>query len=207
MRIKITLKIVFLFMLLAFLMPTSYGQKKKSTSSSGKNFGVGVKLGDPLGLSLKKYNGNKAFELIIGRSYYYGGADYYGYYYKHDKRFKNGYVYGGYDTRSTPIAIQLHYLIHKDISSVDGLQWYYGVGGQLRYATFKYRYWDVNTSYNVQYARVTDFGIGPDGVLGLEYTFNDVPISLALDLDLYMEIIDRPFMFLLQGGLGVRYNF
>lgn len=205
MKIKITLKIAFLFLLLVFLMPMSYGQKKK-TSSSNKNFGVGVKIGDPLGLSLKKYNGNKALELIIGQTYYWGG-NYYNYYYRHDNRFKNkvGYRYGGYDSRSTPIAVQLRYLIHKDIKEVDGLQWYYGVGGQFRYQTFRYHYWDVN---NVRYyERVTDYGIGPDGVLGLEYTFDGVPISLALDLNLYMEIIDRPFLFLFQGGLAARYNF
>src|SRR5687767_6957729 len=132
MTIKITLKLVFLFLLLTFLMPTSYAQDK--------NFGVGVKLGDPLGLSLKKYNGNKAFELIIGRSYYYGGDNYYNYYYKNNNKFNNGYYYGGYDKRSTPIAIQLHYLIHKDISSLDGLQWYFGFGAQFRYARFTYRY-------------------------------------------------------------------
>jgi hypothetical protein len=196
MKTKTTpLKIVIVAILLTI---TSY--------SFGQNWGIGLKLGDPLGLSIKKYNGNKAFELNIGRSYYWGSS-YYNNYYLHDNRFKNnaGYVYV-LDSRSTPIAIQFRYLIHKDIRALDGLQWYFGAGGQFRYQSLRYRYWD-GVTLDYEYERATDYGIGLDGIIGAEYKFKDLPISIAADVNLYMEIINQPFLFLPQGGVTGRYRF
>ena len=51
----------------------------------------------------------------------------------------------------------------------------------------------------------TDFGL--DGIIGLEYTFKDAPISVFADLNLFMELLDDPFLPFLQGGVGGRYNF
>jgi hypothetical protein len=195
MKTNYTGKLIILGIILCLTFNLCYSQ----------DWGVGVKLGDPLGISVKKYNGDKAFELIIGRAYYWGSYNY-GYNFYHDNRYKNkSYYFIGTHSYSRPIAIQLHYLIHKDISQLDGLKWYFGFGGQFRYSHYYYDYWDQNSVYRTD--KITDLGIGPDGVIGLEYTFNDVPISLALDAVLYMEIFDRPFLFLGQGGLALRYNF
>ena len=192
---KSMIKIAMLAMLLT-ITSLSYSQ----------DWGIGVKLGDPNGLSIKKYNKKTAFELIVGTSNYWGNNRYYNNYYKHDNRFKdNGWEYVSYDQRSTPIAIQFRYLIHNNISGLDGLQWYYGIGGQFRHQRFRYKYKDqFGDTY---YDQATDFGIGPDGILGLEYTFKEVPISVGADVNLYMEIIDQPFLFLFQGGLAIRYRF
>jgi hypothetical protein len=176
------------------------------TLSFSQNIGVGVKLGVPMGISLKKHFDDKALEFIIGRAYYWNNFDY-DYKFYHDNRFKNkGYVFVKSYERSKPVAMQLHYLIHKDVSSLDGLKWYAGFGGQFRFSSYYYDYWDDNGRF-IKEERITDIGIGPDGVFGLEYTFDDVPISLALDAVLYIEIVDHPFLFLGQGGLAARYNF
>ncbi|MBK6832505.1 MAG: hypothetical protein IPG92_18020 [Flavobacteriales bacterium] len=50
-------------------------------------------------------------------------------------------------------------------------------------------------------------GSGADGVIGLEYTFSKVPISLFLDGTLFMEIFDDPFLFRPQAGTGARFRF
>lgn len=186
---------------------SSFAQKKRSSGSSSYNWSVGLKLGDPTGVTVKKYNGNNAWEFIIGRSgYYYGGASYYNYRYNHDSRYKNKGYYGYYYERGTaPIAIQVrHLFFHKPINVLDGLTWYAGVGGQLRYSSYYYHYFDA---YGKQVDKVSDFGIGPDGVIGLEYTLDELPISFGLDVNLYVEIFDRPLLLLGQGGLAVRYNF
>lgn len=197
---------VILSVMMLIMVSLSYGQKRSSTPA--KNWGVGVKIGDPLGLTLKKYNGNKAFEFIIGRTYYWGRYDY-GYHYRHDNRFKNHHRFNyvrAYDY-STPVALQLRYLVHKDIKGAPGLQWYLGAGVQFRHQTYYYEYYDGWTPPYYFAVKETDIGIGPEAVVGVEYTFKDVPISLGLDLNLYVEFVDRPFLFLLQGGLAARYNF
>lgn len=212
MKAKIT--ILFIFLL---TVTFSYGQQKKS-SSSAKNFGVGLKIGDPLGFSLKKYMGNnKALELIIGRSTYFGGYNH-DYYYEHSDHYRNNPNYylnnnynyrGGPRSQSFPFALQFRYLAHKDIKGVDGLQWFAGAGIQFRYQRFEYyyEYRDQFGIYRSGFDRVVDYGIGPDIIGGVEYTFEDVPISISADLNLYIEIVDRPFYLLLQGGITGRYNF
>jgi hypothetical protein len=59
-----------------------------------------------------------------------------------------------------------NYSIHADIKSVDNLRWYYGAGANF-FA------WTAGT-YN--WAEV-----GVSGNVGLEYTFNDIPLNISLD--------------------------
>ncbi len=62
----------------------------------------------------------------------------------------------------TNIHLNAAYLIHNDIESVDNLQWYYGGGGGVILG-------DGYTAIDI------------NGYLGLEYTFEDIPLSLSLD--------------------------
>lgn len=195
---------------------------KKSTSSSAsnssmQNWAVGIRLGDPSGITVKKYTGNRAIELSAGRTRIWYGNSWY------DKRFDDWYKdkkfgyedfdYLGFNKPSVPIGLQLHYLFNKNIAKIgdantDGLHWYYGFGGQLRFQTytFDYRY-KLNKTWFYSTETVTDFDIGADGVVGLEYRFKDVPVSLFTDVTLFMEVFDNPFLFWFQGGIGGRYNF
>src|SRR5690606_3855269 len=125
------------------------------------------------------------------------------------------FQYRGYSA-STPIGVQVHYLFRKSINTVadeqiSGLEWYYGFGGQFRYQTYTYDYryklsGDPNWYYEAG-ERVTDVDIGVDGVIGLEYTVEDAPVSVFLDATLFMEVLDDPFLFRMQAGVGARYNF
>ena len=193
--------VLFLFLSAAF---TGFSQK-----------GIGIRLGDPSGITFKTYTGDNALEFSIGRTHLLGK----GYYNDH---FFKWYADGafGYDDYSlisskvsTPIGMHLHYLIHTDwfASEFDGLQWYYGFGGQFRFQSFTHSYrHKLEGNSNWFYAdteRVTDIDIGADGVLGAEYEFEDVPIRVFTDLTLFMEIVDSPFYFWFQYGLGGRYMF
>jgi hypothetical protein len=205
-------------LILALLLITntffSFAQTGKSASP---NFGIGLRLGDPSGITLKKYINGKALELSIGRSYmFYSGNRYY------NKRFDHWYSdwhrdyphyrevnYLGY-SRSFPLSFQLHYLFQKDLKGIDNLQWYWGLGAQARFQKYylDYRYkLDGSKHWIHASERVADMDLGVDGVLGLEYTMSNAPLSFFGDITLFMEVADNPFAFWLQGGIGIRYNF
>lgn len=64
------------------------------------------------------------------------------------------------------------YEINKDLGS--GFNWYYGVGADIGFWTNDYYYRHDNRDYNGAYG-------GLDGVIGLEYTFEEIPLNLAID--------------------------
>jgi hypothetical protein len=183
----------------------SYAQKKSAARSSGGSFpyqwGIGLKLGDPTGLTVKKYMENRALELIAGYPYYYNS--YYGNRFKHDKRYKN-YIFGNPYKHSNRASFQVRYLIHKDLSDFRGLRWYAGIGGQLRTISYYYDYSDQDG--NLYTERTTSANLGVDGIIGMEYTFEDLPLSVFADINLYIELIKLPFYMEGQGGIGIRYN-
>ncbi len=60
------------------------------------------------------------------------------------------------------------YEIYNPIQGADGLLWYYGIGGSV--GSRKWKFEDTNKAY-----------LAVDGVLGLDYKFEDAPINLSLD--------------------------
>ncbi len=198
-------KTLLIFTVLTILsIPSVYSQ----------DWGVGLRLGDPTGITVKKYMGGNALELSVGRTHWFYGHGYY------DRRFNKWYEsnkfgykdfnYIGYRA-SVPLGLQVHYLFQKGIASAEGLDWYVGFGGQFRFQTYTYDYrYKVEGDPDWYYStggRVTDFDLGVDGVIGLEYNFSEVPISLFIDATLFVELIDDPFLFWFQSGLGIRYRF
>ncbi|MDO1447988.1 SH3 domain-containing protein [Rhodocytophaga aerolata] len=184
---------------------------KSSGSSNAYKWGIGLRLGEPLGVSVKKYNSNNtAWEVNLGRAsrwgHHYNGDDFY----KHDKYDnRDMYKYYGYYPGFTT-ALQVRYLWSKPISGADGLSFYYGGGIQTRFTPVRYRYmyyYNNDRDWEYREDRVTDIDLGLDGVLGLEYMMKDIPLSFFLDVNLFVEIIDAPFVIYPQGGAGIRYNF
>lgn len=190
--------------------------KRNSASSApgyanDLNWGIGLRLGDPLGLTAKKYLASgKALEFNLGSSGYYG-FDYRGDFYDRDK-FRN-FDYLDYDGGGS-ISLQAHYLFQKDFPGAKGLQWYWGIGPQLRFKTYEYYYRFRNyfgpgpDDYVWEYGRdkVTNVDFGGDILIGLEYHIPDAPVSVFADANLFLELFDNPFSFFGQGGLGIRYN-
>ena len=187
-----------------------------SFSAYSQNTGLGFRFGDPSGLTFKKYFGSKALEISLGRSYmFYGDKwynDHFDHWYKNKNFYYDEYVYYGYDRASFPFGLQVHYLFQKAIKGTDSdvgtLDWYIGVGGQFRILSYKYYYdYKIDGIWHTQTERVTDFDIGADGVIGLEYKFSNAPFAVFLDFTLDMELYDDPFIFWGQPGIGLRYNF
>jgi len=85
------------------------------------------------------------------------------------------------------------YEFHHEFADVDGLKWYIGPGVHF-------------TTYS------TNFGggsaVGLDGVLGLDYKFEDAPIDLSVDWQPSIEFgngFNNGFYNI--GGIGIRYAF
>ncbi len=192
------------------------GSKGGNAGSSSYNWGIGLRLGEPSGLTVKRYfPGGNALEANIGRSsrwgYEYDAEDFY----RHNRYSDRDYYrFAGYESGAST-ALQVRYLWQKPIRSAEGLAWYVGLGGQARFTTVKYTYfyndgrWDNDEWRWWDYVeeRRTDMDLGLDGIVGLEYTLPRAPISLFADVNVFMEIVDRPLLMFGQGGIGARYNF
>ena len=83
------------------------------------------------------------------------------------------------------------YEIHKPLSDAEGLSWYWGAGASLSFYSY---YVDENE---------TSFGI--NGVIGLDYTFQDAPINLSIDYMPTFLIGGYYDGFGSYGGLSARY--
>jgi len=179
-----------------------------SLSAAAQHQAIGLRIGDPSGITYKRYlsNSSHAFELGIGsaqpnwnKSYYQNSFD------EYDK-FDND-IYQNHSIEST-LYLQGRYLKQYPfpIEGVEGdFEWYWGIGALLKVAKVNYRYRDINN--NTYRDVVTDVDFGPEVPLGMEYTFEDVPLTIFSEVSMVFELTDRPGTLLLKGAIGIRYNF
>jgi hypothetical protein len=80
-----------------------------------------------------------------------------------------------------------------------GLNWYYGGGAHVGF-------WSNGTNPNIN-SNYSGAVIGIDGVLGLEYTFDDIPLNLSLDLLPTVNLIGYTGWGGINGALSIRYVF
>lgn len=88
------------------------------------------------------------------------------------------------------------YELHKDIDAVDGLQWYYG--GGVFYTLY-------GGDFDYAGSGLDNF-FGLSGVLGLDYKFENTPISITLDWIPSFGFGGYGFG-ADNGGVAVRYTF
>jgi len=86
------------------------------------------------------------------------------------------------------------YEIHNQINNAPGLRWYYGPGATV--GSRKYKPTDDS-----------DLLVSLDGVLGLDYKFDGVPINLALDWKPAIEITPNTEFDAEGFGLSIRFTF
>lgn len=80
-----------------------------------------------------------------------------------------------------------------------GLNWFWGFGGHAGF-------WDAGRNPNVEENYVGSV-IGVDAILGLEYTFDDFPLNLSLDLLPTFNLIGYTGWGGINGAVSVRYVF
>ena len=176
-----------------------------SKNSLAQHDGIGFRLGTPVGVSYKKYfsNSTKALEFGFGglprgfhQQYYQNSFE------KNNKDYKNHAVEG-----TLVLQGRLLFQYPLPVEGVNGaFEWYWGIGAFMKVAKIDYSYSD-NSSPNTQESSTeTDFDLGPEFPLGMEYTFEDVPLTIFAEASLFVEIVNRPGIPALYGGIGLRYN-
>lgn len=111
----------------------------------------------------------------------------------------NTAVEGLVATRWGGIDLTALYEIHANAFDVNRLNWYYGIGGHVGL-------WngDVvpNSTTTGQYVAV-----GVDGILGLEYNFEEIPINVSLDWKPSFNIRGYSKFYGDGGAISLRYIF
>jgi hypothetical protein len=109
-------------------------------------------------------------------------------------------VEGIVTTRWQGFNVTVLYELHRwSAFDVDRLNWYYGVGGHIGFWNGTYTTWGVSgTSYMV---------IGIDGILGIEYNFEEIPLNLSLDWKPAINLIGYSSFWVDGAAFSARYIF
>ena len=91
------------------------------------------------------------------------------------------------------------YEIHANAFDVDGLNWYYGIGGHVGF------YDGSRSPYVADDLRYNSVGV--DAILGMEYNIPDIPINVSIDWKPAFNILGGTGFWADNGALSVRYTF
>jgi hypothetical protein len=93
---------------------------------------------------------------------------------------------------------------------LEGLKFYYGAGAHFTAETGSYYYTthrNAEKPYRYRYGR-DGFGVGIDGIVGLDYKIGIVPLAFSLDLKPYLEISNYGTIYTaIDPSLGIKIAF
>jgi hypothetical protein len=116
---------------------------------------------------------------------------------KHFNR-QRGAFEGLITSRWEGFAVTGLYELHNKAFDVNHLNWYYGGGAHVGFYNGSHAYWgDAGTAYTI---------IGIDGILGIEYSFDDIPINIGIDWKPALNLVGYTGIWS-EGALSVRYIF
>jgi hypothetical protein len=101
-------------------------------------------------------------------------------------------------------------LFERNVSAfgVPGLNWYYGAGAHMSFAN-----WHIHNHRNKEnryryYYYENDFGIGVDGIIGLEYKIPQIPFALSIDAIPFVEVVNNGTIWgTIDPGFGIKLVF
>jgi hypothetical protein len=184
--------------------------------------GIGFKVGDPLALTYKYYP-NKRFSVALD----FGKASS-GLYNRYFREKFVEYAAQGADTLSDNSSLTYSFhrlksdwvteaklLYHIEANKIsEGLQLYAGAGWEWKSSQIAYDFFYNRTSPNggelinefrkIDRRRVT---MGPQLVLGIEYSYFQLPISAFMEVEYFMDVQADPGWRKVEGGVGLRYVF
>lgn len=108
-------------------------------------------------------------------------------------------IEGILETRWSGIALTGLNEYYFDSFELEGLYWYAGYGSHIGI-------WDGD---NVGWSddNGSEFVLGIDGIIGLEYNFSNVPINISIDWKPAFNLIGGDSFWGDNGGLSLRYVF
>jgi hypothetical protein len=198
------------FLLISFLTITILlpAQQKKNQ--------IGLRIGDPIGITFKTFRNEKtAFEFILAT----GGENWNGRY--HEESFIHEYYKDVPDveyqssSQKNVLYFKARYLSHSQImwGEIPGTwEWFWGVGFVGKTAELEYQYNQYAVVDDKYYtfkleSEVRDYVFGPEGVVGVQYSFKDLPVTAGYEISLLTEFYDRVAVFRGFTALTFRYSF
>lgn len=93
------------------------------------------------------------------------------------------------------------------------MDWFYGLGAHIGFYNEGYYgykcdrdgYYDKDGDWHRGECKDRYTTVGIDGILGLEYQFNEIPFSIGLDIKPYFDFVGRGDHFG-DGAFSIRYN-
>ena len=173
--------------------------------------GAGIRLGEPISLTYKDFlEDYLSYEVMLGGGGV-NGSDYYRKDFEGNPPASNAFYIG--HSASRGVSINFRLALHEDITDVfeitqGYLLGYAGAGVQVRTSNVDYSYVlnSSNPNQPVLTEERTNFDLGPEAFAGAEYYFDETPISIFVEIGMFVELIDR-INIKGQGGIGVRYLF
>jgi len=111
----------------------------------------------------------------------------------------NRAVEGIFDSRWHGFSVTGLYEVHHQAFDVNRLNFYYGIGAHIGFWDGRY-YWDYNNDRNYTV-------IGIDGILGLEYNFEEIPFNIGIDWKPAFNLTDSSGFWGDGGAISIRYIF
>jgi hypothetical protein len=97
---------------------------------------------------------------------------------------------------------------YKAINADPGFSFYYGAGPHVAFNTYHRVYYYDDRYGRWWYHSRGGFGLGIDGIVGLEYAFRQIPLALTVDLKPYIEFnTDHNIYWSPDPGLGIKVTF
>ena len=142
------------------------------------NFAVGLRSGGTTGLTLKKNYGSTALEGIIGF-------------------WDDGF------------SATLLWERNQNAFNEPGFNWYYGLGGHMAFYGDDFDRKKGPSWYkHPRHGNDKAFGLGVDGIVGLEYKIPNAPIAVSVDLKPYLEIVNHGGVYFSPDpGIGIKVAF
>lgn len=157
-----------------------------SVKAQTQTWAIGFKLGEPTGISLRKYGDRNGLDISIGT---YTG------FLKGKKTYKTSKD----DLGSIGVAFNGTYFWYVPMMN-DKMIAYGGPGVQVN----SRRYYPDK---NVKSVHTTNISTGPSATVGLEFFSGSKPSSFFIEGGGYIELIPKIFYFNPMLSVGVRHNF
>jgi hypothetical protein len=150
------------------------------------NWAVGLKVGEPLGLNIRKYfsYGDRVFDVNIGS---------FGFLYGRERNYRKNQIYN-----EAGVMVQGLYQFHRSLGKNDKLHTYYGFGGQIN---------SRNRSPKIgERDAFRVISLGPAVNAGIELSIPENDLSVFIDAGGYLEIAPKPFFMAPNVNIGLRIN-
>ncbi len=178
-----------------------------------QRLGIGVKLGEPTGITLKFYQSASNFDLSFGRTGWWGWAwnaiD------RIERKFTSQYddVSVDYAYYARPLYIQgIYHFVFRDLNIPDFPNVFVelGIGAQANFSVVRYGVWLYRNNWGWRYESGTlmDIDVGPVLSGGIDWwlTEYDIPLGISLNGTIFFEMFDVPMgRWYIGTTLGIRY--